>query len=60
MCGAMHMDTKVVVTLFMFYTSRTLNPTNFSSLFFNTLTSIVEFLDGLGCSMRCGVFLGLR
>ena len=59
MCGAMHMDTKVVVTLFMFYTSRTSTPTSFSSMFFNTLTSIVEFVDGLGFSMRYGVGLGL-
>ena len=59
MCGDVHMDTEVVATLFMFYTSRTSTPTSFSSVFFNTLTSIVEFVDGLGCSMCCGVVLGL-
>ena len=59
MCGVVHMDTGVVVILFMFYTNRTSTTTSFSSVFFNTLNYIVEFVDGLGFSMRCGVVLGL-
>ena len=59
MCGAVQIDIEVVAKLLMFYTSMTSNPTSFSYVFFNTLTSIVEFVDGLGFSMRCGVGLGL-
>ena len=59
MCGAMQMDTEVVATFFMFYTSRTSTPTSFSYVFFNTITSIVEFMDGLRFSMLRGVVLGL-
>ena len=56
MCGSVQMDMEVGVTLFILYTS---TPTSLSSVFFNTLTSIVEFVDGLGFSMHCGVGLGL-
>ena len=59
-CEDVHMDTNVVATLFMFYTSRTSTPTSFSYVVFNTLTSIVEFVDGIGFSMHFGVGLGLR
>ena len=59
MCGVVHMDTELVVTFLMFYTTRTSTPTSFSYVFFNTITSIVEFVDGLGFSMLYGVVLGL-
>ena len=53
------METEVVAVLFAFYPNRTLTPTIFSFLFLNTLTPTMEFVDGLGCSICCGVGLGL-